>query len=235
MKSLILLLPLFLFSAEDVKKDITLPSTVTSADKVYREAGMKLRDKYLADLQKIQVPVVQAYDKAIEEATKKGDLDTALALREKKKEFVEGEAVMNDVVGNFYTPKDRKSLSLGTSTREIVIDSTQPENGLFEIKKKTTFLLQYNKGEWAAGKVPTRNPDLFSSARVFSDVNFDQFERVLLIKKEGKVPVATLPFDTSKKPFQIELEAGTYYFRISDDPSSYKDNVGKVSYLIAPQ
>lgn len=98
----IFMLPALLI-AED-KKKTELPSAVLKAVKLHETKCDKAEQAYLAAVQKSQDALVKSLDSEIKRATRKGDLDGALAIKALKEKTV-AEGVATDMLGNLITPK----------------------------------------------------------------------------------------------------------------------------------
>ena len=105
-----------LFCGEEPQE--TLADVSTSAQRAlvkYREDCQKARREYLEKIQKAQTDFLRVLDREIDRTTKRGELDEALALRERVRKLLQEEAIWTDSQGNPIEP-----LNLGVEEEEGV-------------------------------------------------------------------------------------------------------------------
>lgn len=222
MRPLLILILLLLSSVEAVE----LPSGAQAAEDRFNEAVRAAREDFDQAFRKAAKRLVSDLEREMRDQTRAGNLDAALAVRDRLKR-AEVAAAAEDV--RVRSPRSRSSSgSAGRGAHCVTVDSRSPEGtrvGRFTQGQVLEF--QYLQGTWNiwVGTWQPASPDTWPKIHGRAEVQ---------VRGEGGTLLdqTVLPRGTAESPFRYTVpETGELWLRCSDN--NYGDNAGSVEYRVS--
>lgn len=187
-----------LFCEEEAAEDFSdVSASAQRALEKYRKDCEDARLEYLKEVQDAQVDLLKVLDREIDRTTKRGELDEALALRERVRKLLQEEAIWTDAEGN---PIEPVNSSDGEQEEALVQEALTAEQ--WDKLEGVEFVFNYSAREstrFRLGKnqririVPHPTDHFTFDGR--GEYFWDHFKRGLTVGTEGvrdMIPVHSL-------------------------------------------